>query len=154
MLRSMIAVSPVTFTWLRLRSGTGILLRAVRPLLEKGARMRAEEYVASPVRVLPAPGGPVPLVPPLTSHGCHVASTWQTPAEIPAPVAEVEPEIPVRVPHALRPRDKAPESQALIPIWPKRGIFVDSDNHFPIADPLVTAAKLAFVRDMKPRFRS
>ena len=44
----------------------------VRRLLEKGARMRAEEYVASPVRVLPAPGGPVPLVPPLTSHGCHV----------------------------------------------------------------------------------
>src|ERR1035441_10404109 len=92
----------------------------VRRLLEKGARLRAGEYVASPVRVLPAP------------------------------VAEVEPEIPVKVPHALRPRDKAPESQALIPLWPTRGIFVDSDNHFPIADPLVTAAKLAFVRDMKP----
>ena len=122
----------------------------VRRLLEKGARLRAGEYVASPVRVLPAPGGPVPLVPPLTSHGCHVASTWQTPAEIPAPVAEVESEPPVRVPHALRPRDKAPESQALIPLWPTRGIFVDSDNHFPIADPLVTAAKLAFVRDMRP----
>src|ERR1035441_442901 len=140
----------------------------VRRLLEKGARMRAEEYVASPVRVLPAPGGPVPLVPPLTSHGCHVTpgsgqkKTIRSRTHLIIPdcqvhegvptehLAEVEPEIPVKVPHALRPRDKAPESQALIPLWPTRGIFVDSDNHFPTADPLVTAAKLAFVRDMKP----
>jgi predicted phosphodiesterase len=89
----------------------------------------------------------------MTSNGGHVTTEegqWQRPAEIPAPAAEVEPEAPVRVPHGLRPKDRPLESQATIPLWPKRGIFVDSDNHFPIADPLVTAAKLAFVRDMKP----
>ena len=137
------------------RSHAGVCAQKgrVRRLLEKGARLRAGEDVSGPVRVQTVSHAPVPLVPPLNRDPLiapAVIKDWQTPAEIPAPVAEVEPETPVVVPRALRPRDKAPESQALIPIWPKRGIFVDSDNHFPIADPLVTAAKLAFVRDMKP----
>lgn len=68
---------------------------------------------------------------------------WQRPADVP-------PEEPARIPRNVLSKERPPESQAVVPIWPTRGIFVDSDHHFPIADPCATAAKLAFVRDMKP----
>lgn len=78
---------------------------------------------------------------------------WQKPAEIPELGAAIEAEhgdAGLHIPRALRSKDRPTESQSTIPIWPARGIFVDGDNHFPVADPVVHAAKVAFVRDMKP----
>lgn len=56
----------------------------------------------------------------------------------------------VKVPTSLRGKDAPPEHRASIAAWPARGIISDGDNHFPIHDPAVTAAKLAFARDVRP----
>lgn len=92
------------------------------------------------------------LVPPIGPvHGnVNTADQWQRPAEIPAPAADAASDEPLKIPNALHPKDRPPESQNTVPFWPARGMFVDSDNHFPVADPVVSSAKLAFVRDVKP----
>lgn len=93
---------------------------------------------------------PEPLIAPPVVNG-SVESPWQKPAEIPSAVvnAPADEDAGLVVPRSLRPKERAPENQSSVPFLP-RAMFVDSDNHFPIADPYVTAAKLAFVRDRKP----
>ncbi len=124
-----------------------------------GYEMRARKYYAETGKprpqLVPRPVYPEPVASPgITAVIPAPTPTaggdpWQRPAEIPPPA---EPELEddsLLVPRSLRPKERPPESQAQIPFLP-RGMFVDSDNHFPIADPAVHAAKLAFVRDVKP----
>ena len=47
-------------------------------------------------------------------------------------------------------REVEPEPRATTVMFPERGIFCDGDNHYPISDPVVEAAKVAFLRDVKP----
>lgn len=101
---------------------------------------------------LQVPTGLAPLVPPRGDVTATVTpgDPWQKPAEIPSAAIDAPADDHgLVVPRSLRPKDRPPENQSAIPSLPRR-MFVDSDNHFPIADPLVTAAKLAFVRDVKP----
>ena len=93
----------------------------------------------------------IPPAPPVAPDHDETTEGWQRPAEMPSAAIEAEhAEEPLKIPANLRPKDRPPESQNTVPFWPARGMFVDSDNHFPVADPVVHAAKLAFVRDMKP----
>src|ERR1039457_1597966 len=93
----------------------------------------------------------IPPAPPVAPDHDETTEGWQRPAEMPSAAIEAEhEEEPLKIHANLRPKDRPPESQNTVPFWPARGMFVDSDNHFPVADPVVHAAKLAFVRDMKP----
>jgi predicted phosphodiesterase len=79
-------------------------------------------------------------------------SQWDKPAETPSAAIDAEhgDDESFKCPKALLPKERPSENQAKIPIWPIGGMFVDGDQHFPVADPRVTAAKVAFVQDMKP----
>ena len=74
---------------------------------------------------------------------------------VPPPVPErpaemvVDPDRIVLPKHTVI-REVEPEPRTATSLFPDRGMFVDGDNHYPIADPVVEAAKIAFVRDMKP----
>lgn len=121
-----------------------------------GYALRSEGLAREPlITPIAIKGSPVALVPPIGSvHGsantAEGVNTWQSPAEMPAPAADAACDEPLKIPHALRPKDRPPESQNTVPFWPARGMFVDGDNHFPVADPVVSSAKLAFVRDVRP----
>jgi hypothetical protein len=70
------------------------------------------------------------------------------PAERPA--ENVEPECKLHLPRRTVVREAEPEPRAALAEFPTRGILVDGDNHYPIANPGEAAAKIAFARDVKP----
>ncbi len=78
----------------------------------------------------------------------YLSNPWEATPEV--PVVETEPEEELKVPKKLLNKELPFENQRVIPFWPSNGMFVDGDNHFPVADPVVTNAKLKFVQDMKP----
>lgn len=119
---------------------------------ECGYKLRRQEYYRATGRPVPGPApAPVYIPAPPPPQPVILEAAWQKPAEVPAPAVEAAEEEAEKliVPRPLRAKERAPETQSSVPFLP-RTMFVDSDNHYPIADPYVAAAKVAFVRDVKP----
>lgn len=123
----------------------GYELRA-RRYYEATGKARPQVHASAPSEAPPGRPQPAPevYIPP-------AGDPWQRPAVIPSAAVDAVPDEEERliIPRALRPKERPPENQSAVPFLPRR-MFVDSDNHFPIADPVVHAAKIAFLRDVKP----